>query len=257
MRPCLEHLETRETPSVTYQGGIVLQNPRVAEVFAGPYRADLDQDVRTVVSSYLPWLGIYGIGTGVVDAVWQAGTRPLASSSDVAALLREGIRSGNLPAPDGVSQMYIVFTADDIGAFHAFSGKAPYAVSSLSYPPNTVGPSHEIIEVCSDPYLEAWYQGSPADGEICDLNPYGVLVDGRVVATAVAPDGVTHLSGPTALAPVQPYPKRDLLVTLKIQSYIIAADAYALGNFFLADYAYNFFLYYRYLLQIGYWRLYP
>jgi hypothetical protein len=84
-----------------------------------------------------------------------------------------------------------------------------------------------------------------------------VLVDGRVVATAVAPDGVTHLSGPTAFSPVVPYPKRSTLVALEVQNYGIAVSAYQLGNIPLADYAYSVFQYYRFLVLVGYWRLFP
>lgn len=211
MRPDIEALESRDLCStVTYHGGQVLQTPRVASLFLGAYRADLDQMAAVVSGDYTAYLGLYGISRGSRDGLAILGDPGPLSDAQVRSYLSYEIAVGALPAPDGRNQMYMVYldhpVTNGYGTYHWYFDnngvQVPYGVSYLTDPVGGQGPSHEMAEAITDPFLDGWYAGSPQTGEIADLG-HGAefTLDGLQVVNPVDANGAL-IRSPTAYVPI-------------------------------------------------------
>jgi hypothetical protein len=176
----LEHLESRLCPAMTYHGGVVLSQVVVAEVAVG-----VSPVSPTLVSDYLSHLGAYGVQGGYVDTIIQLPSAGPLDDGQVKSLLQGEIATGQLPAPDGFSRLYLVLTpvneGPQIGAWHSYWREglvgAPYCVS-----PGLFGATHELAEASTDPFLSGWYDGSSSTGEIADVVHASTMVDGQNVA---------------------------------------------------------------------------
>jgi hypothetical protein len=166
VRPCLEHLEDRLTPTVTPHGGALLPNVNVQGVYYGadwdsyPYdffAVYLDQFLGNIVqSSYMDMLSNagYGVGRGSATPGVVVSAYPglFLSDSQIQTALEQQIWNGGVKRPDS-NTLYVVFVEDNVvvqafgtnsqtgfngyhGAFQGFvptSGWPGFALQDLHY----------------------------------------------------------------------------------------------------------------------------
>lgn len=253
-KPVLEQLEDRACPSVvTYHGGSVLLSPAIANLFVGDYDYNLDHTTTVVTGDYTrDFLGIYGISPGVHDGTVQLPSQGAISDHQVRQLLAQEIDLGELPAPDGTNQGYLVhldYHVTDVqnaGAYHGYFAHngvyVPYGVDFKG--DDGTGWTHEYVEMATDPFLAGWYGDDPQTQEIADLGRGNAFkYEGVTVVVPITPNG-QYFTTPMPYVPItnytpqqQPYqsPTVTYLVYYFFQEYATFVTAVARQDYATAS----------------------
>src|SRR5215471_6060662 len=118
-------------PDFVYNGGPVIRNPLVYNIFLGDWSSSANQNRATRLnqfvtdlmnSNYMNMLAQYGCGsTGtLVNSVFIASNNHDLNRTDVETIFQTAINNGTVPEPTNPSNVYILFLDDASGVNGVF-----------------------------------------------------------------------------------------------------------------------------------------